>query len=204
MAAWPDGDAFSADSNANEARFRTRVEARTDQRWLNTGRIANADTYEILGLESILNLGALQIVSEYQCNWLQRDLGGSDLFFQGAYVYVAYMLTGEHMPYDRATSSLDSVEPFENFFLVNRCRGGHGGGWGAWQVAARYSYLDLSGQDVLGGVGNDLTLALNWYFTPNSKLQFNYITGNIDEHEPVGGFTAGNYSILGTRFMMFF
>jgi phosphate-selective porin OprO/OprP len=203
MLARPDGNASPADTNRNEGRFRTRVEARSDERWLNTGRIAGAEWYEIMGVEAMLNVGPLQIVHEYQFNWLQRQ-SGPDLFFQGAYVYVAYMLTGEHIPYDRSKSSIDTMKPFENFFLVNRCRGGTGGGWGAWQVAVRYSYLDLSDQDIQGGVGSNLTFALNWYWTANSKLQVNYITGQIDEHAPVGGFTSGNYSILGTRFLMFF
>ena len=119
MAARPDGDVLPGDSNGNEARFRTRAEARSDNRWLNTGRIAGATDYEILGLESILNVGALQVVGEYQHNWTQRD-GGADLEFHGGYVYVAYALTGEHVPYDRSKSSIGTLQPFENFFLVNR------------------------------------------------------------------------------------
>ncbi len=203
MFARPDGNVFGGDANSNEGRFRTRMEARSSRRWIDTGRIAGAEHYEIMGLEAMLNVGPVQVVSEYQFNWLQREVG-RDLFFHGAYVYVSYVLTGEHIPYDRPTSSIDSLEPFENFFLVNRCRGGTGGGWGAWQVAARYSYLDLSDDNVLGGVDSNMTLALNWFWTPNSKLQINYVTGRIDEHEPAGGFTTGNYSIIGTRFLMFF
>ena len=203
MASRPDGDVLPGDSNGNEARFRTRAEARSDNRWLNTGRIAGATDYEILGLESILNVGALQVVGEYQHNWTQRD-GGADLEFHGGYVYVAYALTGEHVPYDRSKSSIGTLQPFENFFLVNRCSGERGGGWGAWQVAARYSYLDLTDDNILGGVGSNMTLALNWYWSANAKLQINYVTGSIDDHAPTGGFTAGNYSILGTRFMVFF
>jgi phosphate-selective porin OprO/OprP len=117
---------------------------------------------------------------------------------------VAYTLTGEHIPYDRPDSQLGTLEPFENFFLVERCTGGLAGGWGAWQIAARWSYLDLTDDNVLGGTGSSLTLALNWLWSANSKLQFNYVTGKIDDRAPVGGFTSGNYSILGTRFLIFF
>lgn len=203
MVARPDGTATAADSNNNEARFRSRAEVRSNERWLNTGRIDGAKDYEILGLESILNIGAFQVVGEYQHNWTQRD-GGPGLEFHGGYLYAAYTLTGEHLPYIRSKSALGSLQPFENFFLVNCCSGERGGGWGAWQVLARYSYLDLSDEDILGGMGSNLTLALNWYWSANSKLQINYVTGHIDNHAPEGGFTAGNYSILGTRFMIFF
>ena len=208
MVARPDGDVDPRDSNENEARFRTRAELRSDLRWIDTGRIRGAEWYEILGLESILNIGALQIVSEYQTNWTQRDERtpgtGPDVFFHGAYVYVAYFLTGEHVPYERVTGTIDRVRPFENFFLVERCRGGCGGGWGAWQVAARYSYLDLTDHDILGGVEHNTTLALNWHWTPYSKLQFNAIYGEIRDREPVAGFTGGHFTALGTRMMIDF
>lgn len=203
MIARPDGDNFAADTNANEGRFRTRGELRSDSRWINTGRIAGADWYEILGLEGILNLGPLQIVSEYQTNWMQRDNvtpgTGPDLNFHGAYVYVAYMLTGEHVPYKRSTGCIDRVRPFENFFLVNTCSDGVASGWGAWQVALRYSYLDLSDADILGGVENNTTLGLVWYFNSHSSMQFNAIYGDIENRAPVGGFSAGHFTGLGAR-----
>lgn len=203
MFAKPDGDVGAPDLNSNEGRFRTRAELRSDRRWLDTGRIAGADWYEILGLESILNIGPLQIVGEYQSNWMQRDSytagTGPDLHFHGGYVYVAYMLTGEHVPLKRTSGTIDRVKPFENFFLVNRCRGGLGGGWGAWQVAMRYSYLDLTDNDILGGEENNVTLGLVWYMSSHMSMQFNAIYGDIDNHEPVGGYTDGHFTALGTR-----
>jgi phosphate-selective porin OprO/OprP len=176
---------------------------RSDSRWIDTGRIAGADWYEILGFESILNVGPLQIVGEYQTNWMQRDATtvgtGPDLFFHGAYVYLAYMLTGEHVPYSRRSGTIDRVRPFENFFLVNTCSDGVAGGWGAWQVALRYSYLDLTDNDILGGVENNATLGLVWYFNSHSSLQFNAVYGDIEDRAPVGGYTDGHFTALGTR-----
>lgn len=203
MWANPDGDVAPTSTNANEARARTRVEARSDQRWLNTGRIAGTDHYQVLGLESIYNVGPVQVVGEYQHSWWQRERA-SDLQFHGGYVYVSYFLTGEFIPYNRKTGTIGRVKPYENFFLVDRCSGGHGHGWGAWNVAVRYSYLDVSDDDVLGGVGSAVTFATNWFFTAYSKVQFNLIYGDISDHEPVAGFTGGNYLIAGTRFAIEF
>ena len=203
MFARPDGDTSAADTNNNDGRFRTRGENRSNSRWIDTGRIAGIESYEILGLESIVNVGALQIVGEYQFNWSQRETD-ADLFFHGAYVYVSYFLTGEHQPYSRQRGTLGRVKPFENFFLVDTCDGGRAHGHGAWQVAARYSYLDISDENVLGGVEHNMTLALNWFWTAHSKMQFNYIYGDISEHAPVGGFTGGNFHVYGTRFMVDF
>lgn len=204
MFARPDGSIAATNSNNNEGRFRTRPEARSTNRWINTGRIAGARYYEILGLETILNVGAFQFVSEYQSTWLQRDTTtvgtGPDVHFHGAYAYVSYFLTGEHMAYNRKTGTLARTRPFQNFFLVDRCLGGHSTGWGAFQVAARYSYLDLTDEDIAGGVEHNYTLGMNWFWTAYSRVQFNAIYGTIDQHAPVGGFTDGDFWILGTRF----
>ncbi len=203
MVADPDGEAGPGE-NSNEGRFRTRPEARTNSRWIDTGRVPGADTYEILALESILNVGPMQIVGEYQFTWMQRDDftpgTGPDLFFHGAYVYASYLLTGEHVPYTRDRGTIGRVKPFENFFLVNRCCGDTAGGWGAWQVALRLSYLDLTSEDVLGGYQENVTFGLNWWWTSHSKVQFNLVYGDIRNREPVGGFTDANFLIAGIRF----
>jgi phosphate-selective porin OprO/OprP len=203
MLARPDGNASPVETNSNEGRFRTRSELRSDSRWLDTGRIPGADWYEIAGLETIFNYAALQLVGEQQFNWVQRDDStrgtGPDVFFHGGYFYVAYFLTGEHVPIDRESSTIERTKPFENFFLVERLRGGTGTGWGAWQVALRMSYLDLSYQDIQGGVGRNVTLGLNWWWNSHARLQVNLVRGNITEHRPQGGFTAGDFWALGTR-----
>ena len=195
--AYPDGHGSGAAPNV--ARFRTRPEARTDNRWLNTNRIANADNYYLLGLESVLNLGPMQLVGEIEQNWMNRDRGDSDLYFWGGYAYVSYFLTGEHMPWDRQTGQLGRIKPFENFFLVDTCDDDTASGWGAWQLAARWSYADLSDDNIVGGVGESFTLGLNWYWNQNSRLQVNYINGVIDT-----GAANANYDIIGARFMVDF
>jgi len=200
------GTVASTDGSAGSsstARFQTRPEGRTASRWLDTDVILGADDYQLLGLEGVLNLGAVQLVGEYQNVWMQRT-ADPDLHFGGGYVYLSYFLTGEHMPWDRESGTLERVVPFENFFSVRTCDDGIATGWGAWQVAVRYSYADLSDDNVLGGVGNNLTCGLNWYWNPYAKMQFNYIYGDIDDRRPADGQTSGTYSILGTRFMVDF
>ncbi len=198
----------------NEARFRTRPEARSANRWIDTGVIAGADTYELLGAEGVVNFGPWQWVTEWQNLWLQRSVGsGNDLYFQGAYTYLSYFLTGEHMPWERKSGTLGRIHPFENFFLVNRRGGGVGHGWGAWQVAARYSYADFSDEDIFGGVGESVTFGLNWYWTPYSRMQFNYVHGLIRQREvtifpgtpnEADVVLSGDYDIVGLRFMVDF
>ncbi len=206
-----DPDPVGSNRAQNEARFQSRPEARTVERWLDTQRIPGADWYKLAGVEGVLNIGPWQFVAEFQNVWLQRDTGfGPDLYFHGAYGYVAYFLTGEHMPWDRETGQLDRVVPFENFFLIDRCSGGVGSGWGAWQVALRYDYIDLTDQEIFGGEAQAVTFAVNWYWTPYARMQFNYIVGELqkrrfpDSDDPNAAIVGGDYQALGVRALVDF
>ncbi len=197
----PDGDS----ALNNTARFATRPEGRTTDRWMDTRAIVGAQTYEILALENAFNAGPFHAVGEVMNMSLQRNAGG-DLNFWGAYGEVAYMLTGEHMSWNRKSGTLDNVKPFENFFLVDRMSGGTGSGWGAWQVAARYSYLDANSGDILAGVGNSGTLGLVWYLNQNAKFQLNYIHGVIGDSRDLNTAGVGDaeYDIIGARCLIAF
>ncbi len=204
--AFPDGNAGPSSSHTNEAHFRSPPQARTDSAWLDTGTIVGAHNFEILGTEGRLNVGPLQFTGETMVNYLQRDASmpamDKDLFFYGFYGYVSYFLTGEYLPHDRTSGTMTRVTPNRNFFLFDRLRGSReGGGWGAWQVAARYDYIDLNDDNISGGIGNHFTLGLNWHWSPYAKLQSNLIFGDIRERSPVAGYDGGDYTIWGTRLM---
>lgn len=186
--AFPNGDASD-----NQARFRTRPEARTQSRWLDTARMSGAENYEIAAVEGVYNIGPTQLVAEYMNSWVGRE-DARDLQFSGGYVQLAHFLTGEYMAWDRKSGTLGRPKPMKNF--------APGVGKGAWQVAARYSVADFSNQDILGGRGESLTLGVNWYWNPNASVQLNYIRGEISQRdELVGGqlFTGGDYEVLGVR-----
>lgn len=197
--------ADTAQNETNEAEFRTRPEARSSNRWINTNQIEGSDYYNLLGLETVVNVGSVQFVGEYQSVWVNRDFGGEDVNFNGGYFYVSYFLTGEHMPWDRKSGTLARIVPFQNFWMVNRCDGCREAGWGAWQIAARYSKADYSDENVFGGVGESFTFGLNWYWNANARMQFNYINGKISDRTV--GDTAdvfGDYDIYGVRWMVDF
>ncbi len=93
-------------------------------------------------------------------------------------------LTGESDNYSLERMALDRVKPFENYFWV-RGEDGQLFGRGAWQVGARYNYLDLNDQDINGGILHNFTAGLNWFFNPNTKWQFNYIATYRDVSQTV-------------------
>jgi phosphate-selective porin OprO/OprP len=184
------------------ADYRTRPEARSTSRWLDTGDIDDASANYLIGLESAFNIGQLNVTSEYLRVGVDRgNSGAPDLSFSGYYSQVSYFLTGEHRTWKRKTGTLDRVKPLENFFVVCDCDGQLQRGWGAWELAARYSYADLSDGDVLGGEGESLTLGLNWYWNAYARMQFNYINGEISN---TAGGQDGDYEIFGVRMMVDF
>ena len=196
--AWPDGDADTTRGDApNEARFDTKPEADSQSRWIDTGRISGANHYGLLGLEGVVNMGPTQFTAEVQGAQVERT-SASDTFFWGGYAYASYFLTGEHMSWNRSRGVLGRT----------KVRNPIGKGWGAWQLALRYSYADFSDEDVLGGEGQAVTFGLNWYWHDQASMQFNYLHGSIDDRETdVGGLPTvvdGDYDIIGVRFRIFF
>lgn len=177
------------DPAANTARLRSRPEARSTSRWLETGAIAGADGLHLAGAEGVFNRGSLQVAGEAMQVWVERNPQTTTKFW-GAYGYVSYFLTGDYTPWDRKSGTLGKMAPRENA----------GPGWGAFQVAARYSYADFNDRDIMGGKGSSLALGANWWLNPNSRIQFNYIHGKITNLAT----GTGSYDILGTRFMVFF
>ncbi|MEM7453247.1 MAG: porin [Planctomycetota bacterium] len=186
----------------NAARYRTRPEARTTNRWLDTGTIAGAEENMLIGLEGVINIGAMQIVGEYQrANVTRSAAFGNGLEFDGGYIQVGYFLTGEHAPWDRKRGKLARVKPFENFFAVRDCDCNIRRGWGAIQLVSRYSWADLTDEDIFGGEANSLTTGFNWWFNPYSRLQFNWIMGDVEDN---GGAGFGDYNVIGARWMVDF
>ena len=187
----------------NQARFRTRPESRTDNRWLDTQAIDGANTTYLIGFESVINVGAFNVTSEYQRTFVDRLAAvGDNVAFDGYYTQISYFLTGEHRAWNRETGTLARVKPYENFFAVRDCDGDIQRGWGAWEIAGRYSNADLNDLDVLGGEAESFTFGLNWYWNAYARMQFNYIIGEVASG--TGNLGQGDYEIFGVRFMVDF
>jgi phosphate-selective porin OprO/OprP len=155
--------------------------------FLNTGAI-HADSGQIFNAEACWTAGPLSVQAE--CFYVPVDqIGGPNLAFHGAYAYVSYFLTGEHRPYNKQLGFHDRVIPHENFFRVRTCDGPAETGFGAWEVAARVSFIDLTDKNIAGGVENNFTLGLNWYLNPFTRVKAQYIFCDLDR-PPVGDSTA--------------
>ena len=141
--------------------------------------VIEGDSQQFYNLEVAGVLGPWSFVSEYLFNFIHNaarpDLPTKGtVLYGGGYVEVLYFLTGEHREYRKLGGFFERVTPHENFFCVDDGEGGEVLGLGAWQVGARYNYLNLNDKGLNGGILNDYTLGLNWFLNPNMKVQFNY------------------------------
>ncbi|MGH7138267.1 MAG: OprO/OprP family phosphate-selective porin [Pirellulales bacterium] len=143
--------------------------------FINTGSIAARDV-QLAHAEASTVLGPLSIQGEYYATWVDPTASaGNPFFFHGAYVFASYFLTGEHRVYNRDQGYFTSVTPFSNFFRVRGSDGTVVQGPGAWEIAARFSSMNLSDKSIQGGRLNDATLGVNWYLTRQMKIMANYI-----------------------------
>jgi phosphate-selective porin OprO and OprP len=97
-----------------------------------------------------------------------------DLNFSGCYAQAGFMLTGESRSYNEANACFAAVKP-NKYFLSKE------GGFGALEIVARYSTVDLNSKEIQAGELGDLTVGLNWFWNANTKVMFNYIRSNLKD-----------------------
>jgi phosphate-selective porin OprO and OprP len=161
---------------------------------------------QVIGTEAAIVYGPLSLQSEFFASNADFQNGTSNRFY-GTYAFVSYFLTGENRPYNRKMGVFDRVRPYENFFHVRTCDDNVVTGRGAWEVAYRFSYIDmLDGLTVKGaGLATDHTFGVNWYLNPYTKVMFNYVH-SIDTYNAAANnrITGGNLDILEARFAIDF
>jgi phosphate-selective porin OprO/OprP len=146
-------------------RFRSRPESHVDDtRLVDTGSMSNLNAYVTAGLEAALVHGPLSLQGEYIGVEVDRD-DGESLFLDGFYVYASWLITGESRPYDATSGEFARLKPTQS---VGE------GGIGAWEVAVRYSELDLN-DEIRGGRERNVTAGLNWYVNKRVRFMFNYV-----------------------------
>jgi phosphate-selective porin OprO/OprP len=163
-----------------------------------------ADTSEVPGSkqytiapEFAMVLGSLTIQAEYAGQWLVGAVASNGqpqgtIFYHGGYVEALYFLTGEYQNYDRHEGVFGRVVPIHDY----HCRkNDEYKACGAWQIGARFSYIDLNDKAIEGGRIYEWTVGLNWYLNPNMKAQLNYIV----EHRNQEGVTPGWINGVGLR-----
>ncbi|MBZ0254479.1 porin [bacterium] len=154
-------------------RLRARGSFSRGDRLIDSGSF-DADSINLANAELALVYGPASLLAEYTYADIDPTLGDSESA-QAYYILASYFLTGENRPYKNGVFT--RVIPNNNFSLSD-------GTWGAWELAARYSYLDASEIAVPGAIGgelNDYAFGVNWYMNPNTRMMLNYIHSESED-----------------------
>lgn len=175
--------------------YSSRPETHLTSKYLDTG-LLDSDNALLLGGEAALVYGPLSLQGEYVQSQVKRD-AADDVTFNGWYAQASCFLTGERRPYKKSAGVFDRVRPLAN--LGKKSDGSKG--WGAVELAARYSSLDLNDSDVRGGKLADTTVGVNWYLNPNVRLMADYTLAELSDNDDSEG---GETGIFGMRLQIDF
>jgi len=176
------GSAAFVFSDSADIRYQARPESHLAPVLVDTGSLPASFAY-VGGLEAIYQEGHFTLQSEIMASTVDAT---EKYIFWGGYVSASWLVAGER-PYNRSTGVPGNVRPDSPFRLGR-------GGWGAWEVALRYSYLDLQDRAVNGGRMNIFMPGLNWYWTESIRWQFNYGFAHVVE-----GPSPGNLGLFQMR-----
>ena len=162
----------------DQANDRFDFDARAENRLQTLDSVSSVlndgETAIIYGLEAAAASGPFSIQGEYIVADVEND-GGQDPTYNGAYGQVAYTLTGESRAYKTSKGAFGGIKPARPLDPSK-------GDWGALELAARYSHLDLNDSGLNGGQMDNVTLGANWYLNNNVRLMGNYIMVDTDSN----------------------
>ncbi len=188
----------------HDLRLRQRPELNTkvvDLRLVDTGNL-DSNSLTTIGLEAAGNLGALYAQGGVFRMLLDRAAPAvSDPAFGGWYAQASWFLTGETRSWRASRGGYGMPEPAQGF---------PEDGWGAWEVALRYSQSDLDHRAglpgtvalpdaVRGGKQDIVTLGLNWYPTDKLRLMLNYQNVIVDRLDGGGGDRGAALDLVSLR-----
>jgi len=127
---------------------------------IRTGTQPEVQAYTNYNAEAGYMQGAFMVKGQYIAR--QNDAPAiGDPSYNGASVEAAYVVTGERQRYSSNSGTFGAIRPR--------------GKYGAVEVAARVSTLDLSDALVTGGKQTNYSAGVNWYINENVRLMGNYV-----------------------------
>lgn len=182
---WDLPDTTAGPGSATNVSFGDRPELRVDGTQLvSTGSIDARSAYHY-GFDAGANYDNLYLEGGYFRFGADRRGTSDDPDFSGYYVQASWVLTGEPRRYNQASASWKVPKVASPF------TGTAGSGWGAWELAARYSTVDLNynpgtagapvpATGIRGGEQDIWSAALNWYANSAIRIAFEYQAVSID------------------------
>lgn len=157
---------------ASGFRFRSRPESGGASRIIDTRNLSDVDNFQIYGAELASIYGPFTFLGEYRFSKVDRS-AHKDVRFGGGYIEASVMLTGESRRYSSRRATFSGIRPKRP--------------WGALEVAARASMLDLTDSGVRGGDESNTTIGVNWYLNRNLRMMFNWVRVNAHQRTTLAG-----------------
>lgn len=164
-------------------RLKGRPESNVASSFVDTGDLP-ASHQHALGLELLATRGCFSLLGDYAESYVYSSTLGVPHFY-GASVTATWSITGEHRPYDRKVGYARRIIPERR--------------WGAWEVIARYSHLDLNDRGIRGGILHKGLLGVNWWASRQWRISFAYGLADL-ERKDLSSLT----NIFQTRFQWIF
>jgi phosphate-selective porin OprO/OprP len=173
---------YRTDLPTDNIRFRSRPETGVGPRTIDTGNDIVADSITMFGAEAAIVLNRFSAQGEYMLVSVDAP-EQEDPTYTGWYVQASYFLTGECRNYEKGKAVFGRVKPCRPLWCDTSMKGP-----GAWELAARFSTVDLDDGviAVQGGKQWDLLFGVNWYLNNSVLVRFNYVHADIEDR-PVGG-----------------
>jgi phosphate-selective porin OprO/OprP len=213
IATQPNDSGVANNASRYPVQLRDRPELRVDgARLVDTGGI-DAKSASVVGFEAAGSVQNFLIESEYfKYNIKRRNTGAaqpSNPDFDGWYVMGTWVLTGESRPYNPVEGRFDAPKMNYNFNPA-------AGTWGAFEVAARYSDLNLNYHDcgagkaipaspaacfdaIRGGEQKISTIGLNWYLNPDIRVMLDVQHVDVDRFNAAGVQVGQKYNAVAMR-----
>ena len=163
--------------------FSTQAEASLFARsFVDTGDLPDVARASRIGAEFAYRKGPWLLQAEYIHAETEQFAGPSGtppvLGFQGGYVEAGLVLNGEGRGYSLVPQGGTTYATFKGVSVPDAQRVSRGG-IGVFELAARYSAIDLDARGLRGGAEQDVTVGLSWYPEPNLRFIANYIHGRV-------------------------
>lgn len=169
----------------SDIRFRADPEFDQAPIFVDTGVFA-AENNLTTNLEASWRLGPSWLAFEYTTIAVDAPEIGNPRF-SGWHVTASWALTREMRSYRRRSGVFDALPV---------ARSVTEGGRGAWELAGRYSTLDLDDGLVEGGEMDVFSLGLNWWLTRSSQLGLNYRVVGLDRYGEKGWSSGLNLRLM--------
>lgn len=156
--------------SVSSVKFNSRPETNVSDTKFVYAKIKDVEKYSVFGGELAYVNKRFMAQGEFMGASIDRYEGKESISYSGGYGFVSYFLTNDQHQYDHKDAEFARVTPTADS--------------GAWEVAARFSTVDLNDADAgeENGGSTSFTLGVNYYPNPNVKMMLNYGHVNNDEH----------------------